>query len=368
MRIFSKNKSSNKLISNIQRFDKPVSRITGIGSYLPESIKTNKEIIQPLDIQGKLKDILPDLIEKTVKMKTRHCADPGSYPSDLATLSVLDALNSSGIEKERIDTLIFASTDTDQLEPATANVLQHKLGIKQTNAFDVSNACNSFLQALNVGNSLIATGASKCVAICAAELGTHWVCQNINGKEELRYKMGALTLGDASAAVILEPSNLSTSGISEINLFSLGEHWHLCHVPDDIHWRKKEKKNIHGWFYLDMGELARIVRPLTIDYFNQYKEYRKGEYNEIDIFNLIDMIVPHQISKRLIEEIGKVLDVNMKKLAITADIFGNTASAAIPLTLHHNIKNGSFELGSGQDVLLFGAASGLGMGHVRVRL
>ena len=362
-------KTNNKeLLRGLQSFKVPAARISGIGSYLPDMEKNNAEIIAPINIPPRLKANLPGIIERTALMRTRRCAAPDLYPSDLGVFSVLDAIHDAGRKKDDIDTLIFASTDTDQLEPATANILQQKLGIKSVNAFDVSNACNSFLQALNVGNSLIATGAAKCIAICASELGTHWICPDLNNKDELRQKMGALTLGDASAAVILEPAYDSTSGISEINLFSLGEYWHLCHVPENINWRKDNPRSIQGWFYLDMSELARIVRPLTVEYFQEYGDYRKLVYGEDEILKNIDRIIPHQISKRLIEEVAKILNVSMDRIGVTADQYGNTASAAIPLTLHKSIQSGKLSIGSGQEVFLFGAASGLGMGHIRLKL
>jgi 3-oxoacyl-[acyl-carrier-protein] synthase-3 len=288
-------------------------------------------------------------------------------PTDLGVPAVLQALERAARRPDEVDTLIFASTDTDQLEPATANVLQHKLGMERVNAFDVSNACNSFLQAVNVANSLIATGASRCVAICASELGSHWICPDLKDRDELRYKIGALTLGDAAAAVIMEPAD-GVSGISEINLFSIGEYWELCHVPENIDWRKQATRNIHGWFYLDMSGLAKVVRPLSIQYFTQYRDYRKKEHDEKDFKAKIDKVIPHQISRRLIAEIATSLHADEKLVAITADEYGNTASAAIPFTLHQMIQAGELQLGSGQDVLLFGTASGLGMGHVRVRL
>ena len=167
--------------------------------------------------------------------------------------------------------------------------------------------------------------------------------------------------------MILEAAD-DVSGISEINLFSLGEYWELCHVPERTDWRKQNPRNIHGWFYLDMSGLAKVVRPLSIQYFTQYRDYRKAEHGEKDFKAHMDKVIPHQISRRLISEITTSLNADLDLVAITADEFGNTAAAAIPFTLHRAIRAGELQLGSGQDVLLFGTASGLGMGHVRLRL
>ncbi len=370
MNVTPKSKHSNlDLLSHLNAMDRPVARITGIGSCVPDQVVDNKMLANQINAPDKLKKSLPSLIERTTMVKTRRHSSKDLSPSDLGAPAVLQALENAGRKPEDVDTLIFASTDTDQLEPATGNVLQHKLGMDRVNAFDVSNACNSFLQAVNVANSLIASGAARCVAICASELGSQWICPDLKSKEELRYKIGALTLGDAAAAVILEPATgTDDCGISEINLFSLGEYWKLCHVPEQTDWRKQNPRNIHGWFYLDMSGLAKVVRPLTIQYFMQYRDYRKTKHGEEDFKDGLDKVIPHQISSRLISEISKSLTANPDLVAITADEYGNTASAAIPFTLHQAIQAGTLQLGSGQDILLFGTASGLGMGHIRLKI
>lgn len=355
------------LLEGLAAFDRPVSRITGIGSYVPDHVMDNAAIAERVTAEPRLKKALPRLIDQSTLVKRRRYSPPDASPSDLGVIAVQRAIENAGKTLDDIDTLMFASTDTDQLEPATGNILQAKLGIRKTNSFDVGNACNSCLQAMHMGNSLIAAGAAKCVVVCAAELGSHWVNWELKDRDELRYKIGALTLGDASGAVVLEPSD-GTSGITEVNLFALGEYWKMCHVPEDTEWRKKTPHNIHGWFYLDMAGLAKAVRPLSIDYFKQYRDYRKERYGEADFKKHIDKVIPHQISRRLIVEIVKCLHADPDIVAITADDFGNTASAAIPFTLNRTIQSGELQLGSGQDILLFGAASGLGMGHIRLRL
>lgn len=355
------------MLSCLTAYPRPHAKITGIGSNVPPQVVDNAMIAERVEAPEKLKKNLPNLIKRTTLVERRHYARDDESPSDLGVPAVLQALEMAGRTTDDIDTLIFASTDVDILEPATANILQAKLGIRLTNSFDVSNACNSCLQAINMGNSLIASGAAKCVVVCAAEIGSHWVCRDLKDRDELRYKIGALTLGDAAGAVVLEPAD-GEAGIQEISLFSLGEYWHMCHVPEDVDWRKRTPRNVHGWFYLDMAGLAKAVRPLTVDYFKQYRDYRKTEHGENDFKKHLAKVIPHQISRRLIMEIVESLHADPHIVAITADDYGNTASAAIPFTLHQTLQSGELQFGSGQEIILFGAASGLGMGHIRLRL
>jgi 3-oxoacyl-[acyl-carrier-protein] synthase-3 len=354
-------------LQSMQVYTKPKSRIRSIGISLPERIVTNSELVEMVKAPASLKNRLEKMIFFATRNKTRRFVEPGTEPSDLAVAASLDALKKADLSLDDIDTLIFASTDLDVIEPATANIVQKKLGLKIMNAFDVTNACNSFLQGINVANAFINTGAAKRVLVCSGEIGSYVSCKEINSLEELKIKMGGLTLGDAGAAMIIEKSD-NHQGFSEINLTAMGEHWQLCHVPEDINWRKKKDGSIHGWFYLDMQQLADVARPITQEYYREYDSYRKESFKENFFMDSLGYVIPHQISRRFIEELAASTLMDIERVCVTSDVYGNTASTAIPLALHTLMEQGDLAHGSGQNVLLCGAASGFCMGHVRVQL
>jgi 3-oxoacyl-[acyl-carrier-protein] synthase-3 len=273
-----------------------------------------------------------------------------------------------GIPLTTVDTLIFASTDMDILEPATANVVQEKLGIRLINSFDVTNACNSFLQAINLANSMIAAGGAERVLVCSGEIGSYVCNTKVEDLADLDIKLGGLTLGDGGAAMVIERSE-GSCGITEINFKNAGEYWKLCHVPEMIDFRKRPGKLAYGWFYLKMSELAAVAREMTKAYFEEYKNYRRNELREEDFLETIEYFVPHQISRRFVQWIARdIAPKSLPKLAITAHIYGNTASTAIPLALDMLIQEGKTRIGSGHQLLFYGAASGFGIGHMRVVL
>ena len=355
-------------LRHMQVYHPPVSAIASIGVCLPKRVVDNEEVSRMVNASPSLKRRLPRLIQRVTGIKTRRYAEAGTSPSDLAVEAVKQAIHRARADLSAVDTLIFAGTDMDMLEPATANIVQHKLGIRLVNSFDVTNACNSFLQAMNMANSLIATGAAERVLICSGEVGSYACNLTVDSLEDLDIKMGGLTLGDAGAAMLLERSN-GKSGLTEINLKNMGEYWDLCHIPETTDWRRRKDGVIHGWFYLKMSSLAEVAREVTKKYFDEYKRYRKEACHERDWFDALHHVVPHQISKRFVEVVAKSVSAEcVNRMVITADIYGNTASTAIPLALNLLMEQGKTRLGSGHDILLYGAASGFGIGHLRVTM
>jgi acyl-CoA:acyl-CoA alkyltransferase len=355
------------LLSQMQLYREPVSRVLAIGKALPDRIVTNQHIADSVDAPPKIKRRLPSLIYRATLIKTRRYAEPGTSPSDLAVQAARDALICARLDVHDIDTLIYCGTDMDMLEPATANIVQKKLGISRINSFDVTNACNGFLQAMNIANSLIGTGAAHRVLITTGEIGSYCCNRSIQNMEDFIIKVGGLTLGDAGAAIVMTQAE-GRGGLLEINLLNVAEHWELCHVPEVRNWRQLEDGLIHGWFYLDMQGLAKVARRLTIEYFEGYQGYRLREHSEDRIQDSLAKVVPHQISRRFIEEMVRATRGEMDMVCVTADIYGNTASSAIPLALRQLLDDGDLQFGSGQEVLLYGAASGFGLGHIRLRL
>lgn len=362
-----KKQSQYKYFRGMQTYPRPVSRVAAIGVEIPVNFVSNEDIAEMVETTPALKKKLPKLIYRATKCKTRVYSAPGTSPSDLALAAARKAIDHAGITVDDIDTLIFASTDMDVLEPATANILQFKLGMKRVNAFDVTNACNSMLQAINIANSLIATGAAGKVLIASGEVGSYVCNRQLSDLRELSYKMGGLTLGDAGAAMILERSD-SSSGFLEINLLSIGEHWDFCHVPELTDWRQRQNGSIHGWFYLDMPKLATVAKHETKNYFKEYNKFREETNGEHTFLNNLQFVIPHQISRKFIEDITDSFSFDLAKTVITADIFGNTASTSTVLAMQTLIDRDQIKIGSGQEILLYGAASGFGIGHIRLKL
>jgi 3-oxoacyl-[acyl-carrier-protein] synthase-3 len=118
-----------------------------------------------------------------------------------------------------------------------------------------------------------------------------------------------------------------------------------------------------------MPELAKVARHYTVQYMKAYDDVRAVAADTRVLSDTFDFFIPHQISRRMIEQVClESLGMAPEKVVITAHRYGNTASTAIPLALRWLIDQGQLELGSGQECFLYGAASGFGIGHIRVRV
>ncbi len=280
------------LLNNLLVRQRPRSRLRGIGTFLPDRVVDNAELSALITCaDDELRAALPRYIESLTGIQTRRWTDRTESPSRLAARAAQAAFDAAGLQGSDIDTLIFAATDLDHLEPATATIVQEHLGLGCVNSFDVKCACNSVLQAMFVMDALIAAGACRRGLIVCGEAGSQWANLEIRSREELLTKLGGLTLGDGGAAVILEAAD-DERGLLEFNLTTLPNSWRHCHVPHDIEWRTREERSVMGWFYLDLNSLAQVVREQVPVYCDEYAAYRRARFGEVSFIDTVHYLVP----------------------------------------------------------------------------
>ena len=138
--------------------------IEGVSYYLPEKVVTSEEV------EGKIREacnfeIPTGIIERLTGTHSRRYRDDSTQASDLAANAAKKAMEQAGMHPEEVELLIFASCAQDITEPATANILQEKLGAKNAQVFDVKNACNSFLNGIDIAESYIKTGKARTAVV-----------------------------------------------------------------------------------------------------------------------------------------------------------------------------------------------------------
>src|SRR5512143_3569528 len=193
------------------------SRIVGTGSYLPARVLTNHDLAQRVDTSDAW-------IYARTGIRQRHIAAPAEQTSDLALSASRAALAAAGIAPADVDLVIVAKTTPDRVFPATACILQAKLGATGGPAFDVQAVCSGFVYALAVADRMVADGLARNALVVGAEIYSRILDWNDRGT--------CVLFGDGAGAVVLVPD--STRGILSTHLHADGSHRHNLEVPGRV--------------------------------------------------------------------------------------------------------------------------------------
>jgi 3-oxoacyl-[acyl-carrier-protein] synthase-3 len=326
--------------------------IAGIGHVLPERTVTSTEIEDR--VRAGIDDRLmrAGVIESLAGVRERHHVAEGTTSSDIAAEAAIKAIDDAGMSPSDIDMLIFAAASHDISEPATANIVQVKSGCANASVVDVKNACNSFINGLDFASSMIETGRAQRVLVANGEVLSPFIDYDIKGVRELRTKFAALTLGDGAAAAVLEVDTSGTRGVYPGKFMSDGSHWELSTILAGGTLMVRDMSK--GYFECHSSELQDLavttLPPVIKDAF-----FSVGwTIDDVDLF------VPHQVSRSVIERLCNVFAMTTERCMITVDRYGNTAAASIPLALSTAKAEGRLQ--RGDKVLLIGGAAGWSAG------
>jgi 3-oxoacyl-[acyl-carrier-protein] synthase-3 len=322
--------------------------ITGTGRFAPDESWTSDMVEARVNASSGGWRIPKGIIRLATGVGERHYAPTGMCSSDLAARAAERAMETAGIEPRDVDLLIFASASHDVAEPATANMVQIALGCERAAVMDVKNACNSFLNGLDVAQAFIETGRAPRVVVAAGECLSPTIKWNIEGSDDLPVRLAALTLGDAGAACVLEASAAPERGLLRGAFESDGSHWELSTVlgggsrygadPDRMFFECRSTK-------LQQLAVTRIPALVT-------DVLMKLDWAIEDVA----LVVPHQVSSAVIERVASLLEYPLDRCVVTLDRFGNTAAASIPFALDLALEEGRAT--AGDKVLLVGGAAG----------
>src|SRR3954451_1411971 len=325
-------------------------RLAGIGHYLPGTVITSTDIEERVRASSSEVRLPAVVLEALSGVRTRRYVDEGQISSDLAAEATTRALAMAGRQIGDVDTVIFAAASQDIAEPATANVLQEKLGCDRASVFDVKNACNSFLNGLDVAQALIETERADCVVVAAGEVLSGTVKWNLEDAAELRRRGAAFTLGDGGGAAVVERAHDDSAGgiFGRAEFESLGRYWDRSTVlgGGTLLWDAPDSR----YFACDsraLEELAIDVVPQVIERVLKRMEWEPEE---------VDRFVPHQVSVRVVKRIAEIMGLPYERAELTLPFIGNTAAASIPIALSSAVEEGRIR--KGDRVLLVGAAAG----------
>lgn len=321
----------------------PNVKIAKVSTYLPSHIVSNDELESMVNRHKTV--LAPGTLEKLFGSHERRFAAPDEQASDLAVKAALPIVEEIG--RKNIGYLIFAAASADLIEPATANIVQHKLGLRCP-CFDLKNACNGFVDAITVGASLIQSGICANVLIVNGEKLSH--AMRLDGIGYTPAHLAAYSLGDAGAAMLLTPSD-DESGLVFQKKLSRGEHWKLCTIKGggSMNPRDPEKTFFEG----DTAALKNVIGEEGFQFL--LSSYQASNWSPEDV----DLLLTHQVSVGTFKTIELASGVPIERIVSVFEQFGNTAAASIPLAMQEALQTG--RLKKGDKVMLFGIGAGFSL-------
>jgi len=318
------------------------SRIVGTGSYLPVKILTNVDLEKMVDTTDQW------IVERT-GIRERRVSSPEETSSMMGVEAARQALAMATISQKDVDLIIVATTTPDLVFPATACLIQERLGIHGCPAFDVQAVCTGFVYALSIADKFIRTGGARCALVIGTETFTRILDWTDRGT--------CVLFGDGAGAVVLTAAD--EPGILSSHLHADGQYQPLLCVPAGV--SKGYDKMIAGQAYVHMAgaevfKLAVTVLSQVVD-----EALAANGMQRTDI----DWLVPHQANIRIVTATAKKLGMPMDKVIVTLDRHGNTSAASIPLAFDEAVRDGRIK--RGDMVLMEGVGGGFTWGSALLK-
>jgi 3-oxoacyl-[acyl-carrier-protein] synthase-3 len=313
------------------------SAIAGMGVYAPEKVITNFDLEKMMDTSDKW-------ITERTGIHKRHIAEPGTTTFELATKAARSALDAAGITAHDLDMILVGTSSPDGPFPSVACRIQNELDAPGAVAWDTLAACSSFVYALSIADSFIASERADTVLVVGAEVLSRMLNYSDRGT--------AVIFGDGAGAAVVRRAPEGAGFLS----------W--CLGSDGRGFAQVTCGNIEKGAYAakDATPYIDMVGP---DVFKFAVDIFIRQANEVCstagiTMDDIDLWVPHQANFRIIEAAARRIGLPLDRVAVNIDEYGNTSSASIPLALEEALRKGRVK--SGDHVLLAGFGSGLTWG------
>jgi 3-oxoacyl-[acyl-carrier-protein] synthase III len=310
------------------------SAIAGIGVHVPERVLTNLELEQMVDTSDKW-------ITERTGIKERRVAEPGTATFELATRAAWAALESAEMPPQDLDMILVATSSPDGPFPSVACRVQNELGVAGCPAMDVLAACSGFPYALSLADAYVASGRADTVLVIGAEVLTRFVDWTDRGT--------CVLFADGAGAAVVRPARSGAGFLS----------W--CLGADGRGYDKITCGDIPRGAYAAGDPAPRIamkgpdVFRFATDIFIRQAHAVAGAAGVT--MEDIDLWVPHQANRRIIEAAAQRIGLPMERVMINIDRFGNSSTATIPLALRDAVEQD--RLHAGDTVLVAGFGSGL---------
>lgn len=319
--------------------------VTGVGMWVPDKILDNKYF-------EKIVDTNDEWIRTRTGISERRILENGAT-SDLAANAALDLFQKHNISPEDIDVIIVATVTPDMFFPATACLVQAKIGAKNAWGFDLSAACSGFLFAFQTGCNLVETGRFKKVLVIGAD--------KMSAITDYTDRNTCILFGDAAAAVLIEPSEDKSIGMMDSILRVDGKGKDALYMLGGGSANPASHQTVDNkmhYIYQDGKAVFKVAVKGMADVSAELMAASNLKSEDIAY------LVPHQANLRIIDATAERMGIGKDKVMMNIDRYGNTTAATIPLCLVEYYRAGKVKKGDNLILSAFGAGYTWGATHL----
>ncbi|MQY03338.1 3-oxoacyl-ACP synthase III family protein [Actinomadura macrotermitis] len=322
------------------------ARITAAAAHLPERTLTSAEVEARVTAESGGYRPHPTIVERMTGIRRRHVMGDDEQASDLAAAAARTVLAQRGVTP---DLLIFGSASQDLIEPATAHIVADALGLTCP-VFDVKNACNSFLNGLQLADALIRTGQHERVLVCTGESPSRAIRWRVRDRAQFVDSFAGYTLSDGGAAMLVEAA--ADGGIFYRDFAAVSAAWRVGTLPagGSRHPRDPE----YTYFSGDGRKLKDVFLDNGPQIFVDALAKTGLTWDDFAV------VAVHQVTVPYLEVLRQVLGIPAEKLVVTLPEHGNVASATLPLQIATALEQGRCR--SGDKIAMVGLAGGVSLG------
>jgi 3-oxoacyl-[acyl-carrier-protein] synthase-3 len=304
------------------------AKIASLATYVPPRVLTNKDLEEMVDTDD-------EWILQRTGIRTRHIVEPGMATSDLAREAALEALARAGVAPSEVGVIIVGTTTPDMFFPSTACLVQHAIGATNAWGFDLAGACSGFNYSLSVGAQMVASGAHDCALVIGADVMSSII--------DYTDRATCILFGDGAGAVVLTATDNPDEGIldwqhqvdgsggASLCMPAGGSRMpaSLDTVERRLHYVKQDGQAVFKFAVKNTEDMCRRVL----------------DKNGVDPHE-VDLFVSHQANRRIIMSAAERLGLDLSKVMINIEEYGNTTAGTIPLALNDAILQGRLKKGT----------------------
>lgn len=318
--------------------------ITGVGRCLPEYVLTNKELEEYVETDDEW------IKTRTGISERRILKDPDKGTSYMGEKAALEALEDAGVDASEIDAVIVATVTPDYLFPATAALIQKRIGAVNAFGFDLSAACSGFLYALSTGGNMIESGRAKKVLVIGAD--------KMSSIVDFTDRTTCILFGDAGGAVVLEAGE--EGGIIDYVHHTEGDEDCMLYQPAGGSLNPASEETVKNKMHFIRQDGKSVFKKATEGMADVSLEIM--ERNNLSADD-VAWLVPHQANLRIIDATARRMGLDKEKVMINISHYGNTTAATIPLCLY----DWKDKLKKGDNLVLSAFGGGLTWGAIYLK-